>query len=348
MDLNEGFSDSSILVAKKSSKAKLVKTRIACLSHKEDADGISSASLIKQSFNADITLVDYPGQIAALEEIASDKKLKMLFICDFGLSKTNQDKFVEILTALRKRLVKIAYIDHHDIDPKIAKKIKKIGVQLVHNINECATVLVYDTFRKKLDKHASFVAACAAITDYMDDRPLGSKLLAMYDRQFVLINATSLTFNIVGHQKKEEFLLDLVNDLSKSKYPHDIDGFFDFAQSQASTLADVMNKVTRSMKVLKNLGYVEVKDSGVSGAVNFVLGFSGRDVGIAYKNRVDHNIYSVSIRGSKNCKTHLGRLTNKLATSLGGSGGGHDKACGAIIPHSKIKKFIMEFNKSLS
>ena len=44
--------------------------------------------------------------------------------------------------------------------------------------NECASVQVYDTYKKKLNDHAPFIAACAAITDYMEDRPLGSKLLA--------------------------------------------------------------------------------------------------------------------------------------------------------------------------
>ncbi len=88
--------------------------------------------------------------------------------------------------------------------------------------------------------------------------------------------------------------------------------------------------------------------ASASGAVNFVLGLSGKDVGVAYKERVDHGIYAVSIRGSKNCKAHLGRIINLLATELGGSGGGHNKACGAVIPKPKIKTFLKEFNKKLN
>ena len=33
--------------------------------------------------------------------------------------------------------------------------------------------------------------------------------------------------------------------------------------------------------------------------------------------------------------------------TLGGSGGGHDKACGAVVPKPKIKKFITELNKKI-
>ena len=55
----------------------------------------------------------------------------------------------------------------------------------------------------------------------------------------------------------------------------------------------------------------------------------------------------MSVRGSKSCKIHLGKLVSKISTELGGSGGGHDKACGASIPKNKIKKFLTDLNKSL-
>ncbi len=332
----------------KSAKTKSTKTKIVCLSHKEDADGISSAALIRMAFGGDSILVDYPGQMEAIEKIAADEKLKSLYICDLGLSKKNQDQFVEILTRLRKNKVSVTYIDHHDIDPKIAKQLEKIKVKMIHDINECTTVQVYNKFKSKLPEHAAFIAACAAITDYMEDRPIGAKLLQIYDRQFALISATVLTYNIVGHQKDPDYLLYLVEELAESKYPHEIPNTFEFAQIQVDKLAQIIAKVKKDMKKMKNIGYMEIMDSGASGAVNFVLGLSGKEVGVAYKERVDHGIYAVSVRGSKTCKVHLGKIVNELSTSLGGSGGGHDKACGAVIPKPKIKKFLTEFIKKLN
>ena len=332
----------------KTTKAKQKKTKLVCLSHKEDTDGISSAALIREALGGDTVLADYPGQMKALQQIASDQKLKTLFICDLGLSKKNQDEFVQILSDLRKRKISITYIDHHDIDSKIFKLLEKIGVEMIHNINECTTVLAYDKFKTKLSDHAAFIAACAAITDYMEDRPLGSKLLQIFDRQFALISATVLTYNIVGHQKDPDYLLYLVEELSESKYPHEIPNTYEFAQIQVEKLAKMITIVKKDMKTMKNFGYMELSDSGASGAVNFVLGLSGKDVGVAFKERVDHGIYAVSVRGSKNCKAHLGRIINDLATDLGGSGGGHNKACGAIIPKAKIKTFLKEFNKKLN
>ena len=326
---------------------KIKKSKIVCVSHKEDADGISSAALIKQAFGGETILVDYPGMMENMEPLRNDESLKELYICDLGLNKQNECNFVELLAELRKRSVKIAYIDHHDLDKKIIKQLEKIKVKVVHDTNECASVQVYHTYKKKLNDHAEFIAACAAITDYMEDRPLGSKLLQIFDRQFALISATVMTYNIVGHQKEPEYLLYLVDELSESKYPHEIPNSFEFAQLQVEKLALIISKVKENMKLKKNLGYMEITDSGASGAVNFVLGLSGKDVGIAYKERTDYDVYAVSVRGSKQCKIHLGKLINKIAADLGGSGGGHDKACGASIPKDNITKFINKINSSL-
>ena len=48
---------------------KTKKSKIVCVSHKEDADGISSAALIKQAFGGETILVDYPGMMDDLSLI---------------------------------------------------------------------------------------------------------------------------------------------------------------------------------------------------------------------------------------------------------------------------------------
>ena len=323
------------------------RTKVICISHKEDCDGISSAALIRQAFGGDAILIDYPGQMEALNQVVLDEKLKSLYICDLGLSKKTQDEFIDIMSRLRKNKVSVTYIDHHDIDPTVVTSLEKLKVKVIHDINECTTVQVYNAYKSKLNDHASFVATCAAITDYMEDRPLGSKLLQIYDRQFALISATVMTYNIVGHQREPDYLQYLVEELADSKFPHDIPNTFEFAQIQVEKLSQMIAKVKKGMKTMTNLGHMEILDSGASGAVNFVMGLSGKDVGVAYKERIDHGIYAVSVRGSKNCKVHLGKIVNLLATSLGGSGGGHDKACGAVVPKPKIKKFLTELNKKI-
>ena len=322
----------------------MVRTKILCVSHKEDADGIGAASLVRTAFGGETRLVDYPGLMKELEQLKTDETVKSLYICDLGLSKANENQFIDLITYLRKKRVAITYIDHHDLDEKIKKKIQSLKVKLIHNTNECTTVQVHEAFKSKLTEHSTFVAACSAITDYMEDRPLASKLLQKFDRQFALLEATVLTFTIVTHQKDSEYLLYLVDELSEAKYPHDIPNAFEFARLQAEKIANIIQVVKKEMKTMKNLSYMEVTNSGASMVVNFVLGMSGKDVGVSYKLREDHGIYAVSIRGSRTCKYHLGKIVNELATQLGGSGGGHDKACGAVIPKEKMMLFLKKFN----
>lgn len=323
------------------------KTRNVCISHKEDMDGIGSAALVVQATGAEIVLVDYVGQMDALHQIAADRTLKSLHICDLGLSKKNEDDFMGIITDLRKRHVRVTYIDHHDLDRKIIKKLEAIKVRMIHDTGECTAVQVYNTYKRRLPDGAAFIAVCSAITDYMDGSPAAAELLQMYDRQFALISATVMTYNIVGHQKEPDYLLYLVEEMAALKFPHQISNAFETARLQVERLADTMAKVRQGYKRMKNLAHMEITDAGASGAVNFVLGLSGKQVGVAYKERTDYGNYAVSVRGSRSCNVHLGRLVNPLATSLGGSGGGHNRACGALIPKPKMRAFLREFNRSL-
>ena len=245
-------------VASTGKKAKPpAKTRIVCMSHREDADGISSAALVRAAFGGETVLVDYPEQMDALRGIAADASLKALYICDLGLNRRHEAEFAEIVESLRKRRVAVTYIDHHDINPRIAARISECGARLIHDVGECTTVQVHGAFKRRLPDHAAFVAACAAVTDYMDDRPAGSRLLEMYDRQFVLINATVLTYCITGHQKDGDYLDALVGHLAASRYPFELEGSFEFAQAQMAKLAEMVTRVRRDMRRMSSLGYME-------------------------------------------------------------------------------------------
>ena len=70
-------------VTKKTAAKKVTtsqRTKVICISHKEDCDGISSAALIRQAYGGDSILVDYPGQMDALNQVVLDEKLMTLFI----------------------------------------------------------------------------------------------------------------------------------------------------------------------------------------------------------------------------------------------------------------------------
>jgi single-stranded-DNA-specific exonuclease len=314
-----------------------------CISHKEDADGICSATLVKAAFDISrVILVDYANLISKLEKVvAAPDNVEQLFVCDLGLSKKNEHKFAQLLEKIASGGAEVIYIDHHDITKDTVQVLKKTGITLIHTVEECTSIQVYTKYRKKLPEHAAFFAAMGALTDYMENKPLASGIVSRFDRQFLMLESTALSYMISAKQHDDDFLGKTVDTLTKMKYPHDIKGGFDIAEKYAKKVAEAVDSIQKSVVKLDNLAYtpstIELSSSMV---VNFVLGASGKPAAMVYKLKDDIKSYVVSIRGSTNCKEHLGRLTNEIASELGGSGGGHARACGAVIPHDKLQEFI--------
>jgi single-stranded-DNA-specific exonuclease len=322
-----------------------------CISHKEDVDGICSAALVKAAFDiSKVVLVDYANLIFKLEKVvAMLDKIEQLFICDLGLSKKNEQKFTELLQKMVSRGAEVIYIDHHDISKETLHALKKADVTLIRTIEECTSIQVYTKYKKKLPEHAAFFAAMGALTDYMENKPLASAIVSRYDRQFLMLESTALSYLISSNQHDDTFLIKIVETLAKMKYPHDIKGGFDMAEKFAKKVANAVDSIRESVVKLNNLAYapsaVELSSSMV---VNFVLGSSGKPAAMVYKLKDDVKSYVVSIRGSSDCEVHLGRLTNDIASELGGSGGGHDRACGAVIPKANLQKFIETLDQKIT
>jgi single-stranded-DNA-specific exonuclease len=322
-----------------------------CISHKEDVDGICSAAVVKAVFDiSKVILVDYANLISKLEKTAAMlDNIEQLFICDLGLSKKNEQKFAELLHRIVSAGTEVIYIDHHDISKETLHTLKKADVTLIRTIEECTSMQAYTKYKKKLPEHAAFLAAMGALTDYMENKPLASAIVSRFDRQFLMLESTALSYMISANQHDDAFLIKIVETLSKMKYPHDIKGGFEIAEKFAKKVANAVESIQESVVKLDNIAYapsaVELSSSMV---VNFVLGSSGKPVAMVYKLKDDIKSYVLSIRASADCKVHLGRLTNEFASELGGSGGGHDRACGAVIPKANLQKFIETLNKKIS
>jgi RecJ-like exonuclease len=210
-------------------------------------------------------------------------------------------------------------------------------------------VQVYKRFKKKLSSNASFFAAAGALTDYLDNRPIASSLISRYDRQFLMLESTAMSYMISSNQNNEDYLYNIVNVLSKMKFPHEIDGGFIEAEKYAKKISNAINSLSSEIKIKNNLALVQNSlDLASSTVVNFVLGISEKKVAMVYKYKEDKAIFIISIRGSKDCNVHLGRTVNDIASELGGSGGGHDKACGAVIPKDSFNMFVELLDKKLS
>jgi single-stranded-DNA-specific exonuclease len=298
-----------------------------------------------------IVLVDYANLVNKLEKLIKNllpvtKGYNRIFICDLGLNKKNQNRFISNLGKMIALGYKVTYIDHHDLEEEAKKEIKKIGVTLIHSTEECTSVQVYKRFKKKLFSNASFFAAAGALTDYLDNKPIASSLISRYDRQFLMLESTAMSYMISSNQNNEDYLYNIVNVLSAMKFPHEIEGGF---LEAAKKISSAINSLSHEIKTKNNLALVQNNlDLASSTVVNFVLGTSEKKIAMVYKYKEEKEIFIISIRGSKDCNVHLGRTVNDIASELGGSGGGHDKACGAVIPKDSFNTFVELLDKKLS
>jgi single-stranded-DNA-specific exonuclease len=276
------------------------------------------------------------------------RKNKKLIICDLGLNKKNEASFVQVLGEIVSSGYKVEYIDHHDVSEEIKSELRKVGVSLVHSTDECTSVQVYQRYKSRLNSYSSFYAAAGALTDYLEQRPIASKLVSRFDRHFLMLESTALSYMISSNQHDEKFLLKIVDSISKNNFPHDIEGGFMMAEKYAIRVSEAVKSLEGSITHGKKLAYVRNDiDLTASVIVNFVLGISGRPVALVYKPRDEINSFVISIRGSKECEAHLGRIVNEIAAHFGGSGGGHEKASGAVIPKDRLDEFIAELDRRI-
>lgn len=324
-----------------------------CISHKEDVDGIVSAALLQKGLKVkNLFLVDYPNLLNSLDYVISicskDKRFTRVFICDVGLNMKNQSLFLEKLKVLISNNIEVIYIDHHYLEPELKNQITEIGIKLVHDIGECTSVQIYYLLKNRISKVFSFFAATGALTDYMEDRPRAQVLVNKFDRTFLMLEACYLSYIISASQKDIDFLKLISKKISKGKMPHELKNSCNLVREFSGKVANAISLIEKQSTHLNNISYFEHDlDLSSSMIVNFVLGLSGKKVGIAFKMKSNINSYILSIRGSKDCKIHLGKLVNNLSMDFGGSGGGHDKACGAVIPTEDFHKFLQRLDESI-
>ncbi|MAF20232.1 MAG: hypothetical protein CMI55_00970 [Parcubacteria group bacterium] len=321
----------------------MVRRKRICISHKKDVDGIVSAALFKRARDTEVILADYGDIIDHLSQL---RRVDELYICDLGLNKSTWPEFYKLIQAIAKH-GQVVYTDHHPMENDWRRALKKCGVIVNHSINDCAGVLSYEFLKKELPHDAHLLAAYAAITDYLDGGFLAKKIIQQQDRQFVLLEATLLSYALARRGGDEDYLKKLVSELSNMTPPHRITDVLHDASEQAERMVYLMTVVRKLGSMRK--GYASIcTEEPVSGLVaNLLLGAFQVSAGIAYKLSPKKDTYDISLRGTEDCRCHLGEVASYAADIAGGAGGGHAKASGARIPVEHIEDFLSGVEEKL-
>lgn len=312
-----------------------------CLSHRKDVDGLGSGSLAVAATGGQILLTDYDDMIENLRRIPGDAD--RVVISDLGADSADFPLFLAEIQRIAAN-AKVTYIDHHFMSEEAKRKLRRTGIQLVHNVKECASILTYMTFRDVLPERARLMALCGAVTDYMDDSPIAKKMMERAERHFVLLEATMLSFALGNHSDEEGYPEMLVGELAKMKHPHEIRGVPEGALAQLAKEASLGEEVKAGGTKKGKLAYIVVTSHSTSIVSKVLLGAFDVRVGVALKQK-QPGWYEVSLRSTSDSRLHLGRTIAKLAARLGGSGGGHARAAGCRIPASRMDEMISALAK---
>lgn len=314
-----------------------------CISHRKDVDGLGAAAITVAATGAEVMLSDYDDLIENLHKVPDGAE--HLVICDLGTDNADLEDFMGELKRILKG-GKVTYVDHHFMSEGTKRRLRKAGVKLVHDTKDCSSMLAYITFKDSLPEGAKLVALCGAVTDYLDDSRRAKKMMEQADRQFVLLEASMLSYALGAKAKDPGFPEVVVSELAAMKPPHEIAGVPAAAVEQLDEVAELGARVKSEGKKLGRLAYMETTQYSTGNVAKLLIGAFGVPVGVSYKQK-QPGWFEVSLRGTSESKVHLGRAVSKISAVLGGSGGGHRKAAGCRVPVSAMDELLAKLSKKV-
>lgn len=313
-------------------------SKVMCISHIKDVDGCVCAALIRCATKSRFLLTNYGNIKERLRNIKSNYDI--VYVCDLGINNAMLEEFRRI-----RRFAELTYIDHHYLNDDLFETLKEMNVNIVHNLQDCASVLTYNLFQEILPDEAGLLASYAAVSDRLENGSIAKKIIPKYDRDFILFETMLLSYALeradINLKKR------IVRHLSKMEYPHKIKDVSKLALEHADKIVVLRNELPSRASRLGNIVYVEVKEGSPSVIANLLLDICDATIGICYNTNNEKQISDISIRGSNNLTLDLGKITSQLAERFEGFGGGHPRASGARIPTSRLKEFIYSFSKYL-
>ncbi|WP_298521807.1 single-stranded-DNA-specific exonuclease RecJ [uncultured Methanobrevibacter sp.] len=137
-----------------------------------------------------------------------------------------------------------------------------------------------------------------------------------------------------------------------------LDELESISKTHRYNLATSIEKVTEGDETkiieMENLQYFDgdgIKPEIVGTVTGMILGHCNWKKPIIGFTQTDNDGLKVSLRCSRLLSydgIHFGNIIRKIASEVGGSGGGHAMACGAYIPIDKKSEFLDRFNSELN
>lgn len=164
----------------------------------------------------------------------------------------------------------------------------------------------------------------------------------------------STAMNACGRNHEEKIAMEVL----KGDRIEALDQLEAISKTHRYNLATSISKIAESDQTniieMENLQYFDgdgIKPEIVGTITGMILGYCNWKKPIIGFTQTDKHGLKVSLRCSRLLSydgIHFGAIIRKIASEVGGTGGGHAMACGAYIPAEKKSEFIQRFNNELT
>jgi len=279
-----------------------------------------------------------------MERVLADvpRALDWLVVADLGL-----DEKQDVISRLPKVARHVFYVDHHSLSLPSKRALLKAKVIVRHSLKDCASVLVWDSLRHQLPQGAISLAAYGAVTDPPTSGHLTREVLLKTSWNLDAYEGHLLALALSSHKCTNSFREDVVKGLASLQLPHEMSSLRRLADQQAARMVKIQKQLFDRARVRGRVAIARAGRLALGATAELLLGVPNVVASVVYNSVGSSPRRRISVRGTDECNQHLGKLMLKIARKLGGAGGGHMLAAGAIVPSSRLVDFLDLFVKEI-
>jgi len=315
-------------------------SRVFCISHNDDADGLASAALVHRATRCSFGLTGYEDLEQVLAKAPRD--LDWLVLADLGLSEKE-----ELIRSLPGFAGHVLYLDHHLLSAGSRRSLQRADVIVRHSLDNCTSVLAWAVLRDQLPEAAINLAAYGAVTDPPVSGRLTREVLSKTNWNLNGYEGHMLALALSSKKCTEVLRRRIVRDLAALRMPHETAAVHRLADQQAAAMLRIRKQLHDRAKVRGRVAIAQAGRLALGTSAELLLDVPNVTVTLVYNTTGIPGQSRVSVRGTDQCTQHLGKILSKLSRKVGGEGGGHMLAAGAMVPTKRLHEFLRFFVKEV-
>jgi nanoRNase/pAp phosphatase (c-di-AMP/oligoRNAs hydrolase) len=311
-------------------------SKVHCISHKDDPDGLSSAALVRCATDCSFSLTGYEDLERVLAQ--APRGLDWLVLGDLGLSEKTE--LIGSLPAIARHVL---YLDHHLLSADSKKALRRARVIVRHSLDNCTSVLAWDVFRDRLPEGAVNLAAYGAVTDPPVSGRLTREVMLRTSWNLDAYEGHLLALALSSRACTTALRETTVRELATLKLPHQIVPVRRLADQQATSMLRIQQQLFGRAEVRRRIAIARGGRLSLGTTAELLLGVPNVVASLVYNTTKTPAHTRISVRSTDECDRHLGRLMSTLSRRVGGEGGGHKIAAGAMVPTKRLREFLRLF-----